>query len=83
MIALRYEFRGPHFQPHITVVGGIKTPPAKPALTKLRSTYEALRRFHIIVDTFFYQCLYLLLCPNPHLHETSAHYRESRQCHQL
>ncbi|KAG4908517.1 hypothetical protein AAZX31_20G211100 [Glycine max] len=31
MIALRYEFRGPHFQPHITVVGGIKTPPTKPS----------------------------------------------------
>lgn len=77
MTTLRSEFGGPHFHPHITVVGAIKLTP-EDAVTKLRSACQALRPFHVTVDrvaagSFFYQCVYLLLRPDPHLLETSAH----------
>ncbi|XP_020204266.1 cyclic phosphodiesterase [Cajanus cajan] len=77
MTALRSEFGGPSFHPHITVVGAIKLTPDD-ALAKLRSACQALRPFHVTVDgvatgTFFYQCVYLLLRPDPHILETSAY----------
>ncbi|QCD84523.1 RNA ligase/cyclic nucleotide phosphodiesterase [Vigna unguiculata] len=77
MTALRSDFGGPQFQPHITLVGAIKLT-ADDALAKLRSASQALRPFNVTVDrvatgTFFYQCVYLLLRPDPHLLETSAH----------
>ncbi|KAL9329470.1 hypothetical protein ACSQ67_004473 [Phaseolus vulgaris] len=77
MTALRSDFGGPHFQPHITLVGAIKLT-ADDALAKLRSASQALKPFHVTVDrvaagTFFYQCVYLLLRPDPHLLEASAH----------
>ncbi|BAT73578.1 hypothetical protein LR48_Vigan01g039500 [Vigna angularis] len=78
MTALRSDFGGPHFQPHITLVGAIKLT-ADDALAKIRSASQALRPFNVTVDrvatgTFFYQCVYLLLRPDLHLLETSAHY---------
>jgi len=77
MTALRSDFSGPHFEPHITLVGAIKLT-ADDALAKLRSASQALKPFNVTVDrvaagTFFYQCVYLLLRPDPHLLETSAH----------
>ncbi|KAL2343237.1 hypothetical protein Fmac_004522 [Flemingia macrophylla] len=77
MSALRSEFGGPTFQPHITVVGAIKLAPDD-ALKKLRSACEAILPFRVTVDrvaagTFFYQCVFLLLRPDPLLLETSAH----------
>ncbi|XP_057418526.1 cyclic phosphodiesterase-like [Lotus japonicus] len=77
MTDLRSEFGGPHFEPHITVVGAI-TLTADDALNKLRSACEELKAFQVTVDrvaagTFFYQCVYLLLHPSPPVVETSAH----------
>ncbi|KAK7318867.1 hypothetical protein RJT34_03574 [Clitoria ternatea] len=77
MSALRSEFGGPHFEPHITVVGAIKLTPDD-ALNKLRSACEALKPFHVTVDrvatgTFFYQCVYLLLHPQSQLLQTNQH----------
>ncbi|KAK7359168.1 hypothetical protein VNO77_01116 [Canavalia gladiata] len=77
MTALRSEFGGPQFEPHITVVGAIKLT-ADDALNKLRLACEGLKPFHVTVDrvatgTFFYQCVYLLLHPEPPLLQTNAH----------
>ncbi|RDX96769.1 Cyclic phosphodiesterase, partial [Mucuna pruriens] len=91
MSALRSDFGGPPFQPHITVVGATRLSPDD-ALAKLRSACQALRPFHVTVDsvatgTFFYQCVYLLLRPEPQVLETSAHccthfgYSNSTQTH--
>ncbi|KAK7400205.1 hypothetical protein VNO78_11405 [Psophocarpus tetragonolobus] len=77
MSGLRSEFGGPQFEPHITVVGAMKLRPEE-ALARLESACKALRPFQVTVDgvstgSFFYQCVYLRLRPDPHLLETSAH----------
>ncbi|XP_027347490.1 cyclic phosphodiesterase-like [Abrus precatorius] len=77
MASLRSDFGGPQFEPHITVVGAISLT-EDDALNKFRSACEALKPFHARVErvatgTFFYQCVYLLLHPDPHLLQTSAH----------
>ncbi|XP_061356400.1 cyclic phosphodiesterase-like isoform X2 [Gastrolobium bilobum] len=77
MSALRSEFDGPQFEPHITVVGAISLT-ADEALTKLRSSCEGLKAYNVTVDgvatgTFFFQCVYLLLNPTPQVVETSTH----------
>lgn len=69
MTTLGSEFRGPHFEPHMTVVGAIELTPDD-ALNKLRSASEGVKAFQVTVDrvatgTFFYQCVYLLLHPTP------------------
>ncbi|CAL5214239.1 unnamed protein product [Lathyrus oleraceus] len=77
MTTLGSEFRGPHFEPHMTVVGAIELTPDD-ALNKLRSASEGVKAFQVTVDrvatgTFFYQCVYLLLHPTPQIVETNAH----------
>ncbi|GMN43444.1 hypothetical protein TIFTF001_012645 [Ficus carica] len=67
MDGLRAEFGGPHFEPHITVVGAISLTPDD-ALAKFRSACDGVRAYNVSVDrvatgTFFYQCVYLLVHP--------------------
>ncbi|XP_015958104.1 cyclic phosphodiesterase [Arachis duranensis] len=77
MAGLRSEFGGPHFEPHITVVGAIRLT-ADEAQNKLRSACEGFKAYDVTVDrvasgTFFYQCVYLLLHPHPQVMEASSH----------
>jgi hypothetical protein len=69
MTTLGSEFSGPHFDPHMTVVGAIELTPDD-AVNKLRSACEGVKPFDVTVDrvaagTFFYQCVYLLVHPTP------------------
>ncbi|KAG6475395.1 hypothetical protein ZIOFF_064614 [Zingiber officinale] len=69
MAALRSEFGGPAFEPHITVVGAISLAPDD-ALCRFRSACAALSRYPARVSaaargTFFYQCVFLLVDPTP------------------
>ncbi|PNY12828.1 cyclic phosphodiesterase-like protein [Trifolium pratense] len=77
MTTLGSEFSGPHFEPHMTVVGAIELTPDD-ALNKLRSASEGVKPFDVTVDrvaagTFFYQCVYLLVHPTPQIVETNGH----------
>ncbi|KAF8391167.1 hypothetical protein HHK36_023468 [Tetracentron sinense] len=77
MKGLRLDFGGPEFEPHITVVGAISLTEAD-ALHKFRSACEGLKSYtarinSVSTGTFFYQCVYLLLDPNPEVMEASAH----------
>ncbi|XP_073006590.1 cyclic phosphodiesterase-like [Typha latifolia] len=77
MSALRSEFGGPEFEPHITVVGAIRLSPDN-AIRMLRSASAALSSYTARVASvsrggFFYQCVYLLIEPTPEVVETSAH----------
>ncbi|KAL5772105.1 hypothetical protein ACOSQ2_012029 [Xanthoceras sorbifolium] len=77
MDGLSSDFGGPHFQPHVTVVGAISLT-ADGAMEKFRSACEGLRAYNCTVDrvatgSFFYQCVYLLLHPTPEVAEASAH----------
>ena len=67
MSALRSEFGGPEFEPHITVIGAISLA-TDDALNKFRSACEGVKPYTATVErvdtgTFFYQCVYLL--PHP------------------
>lgn len=69
MAALRSEFGGPAFEPHITVVDAISLTPDD-ALRRFRSAGTALSRYPARVSaaargTFFYQCVFLLIDPSP------------------
>ncbi|KAK9132308.1 hypothetical protein Scep_011836 [Stephania cephalantha] len=78
MEALRSEFGGPEFDPHITLVGAIKLTESE-ALDKFRSACEDLKRAYTVqmksvsYGTFFYQCVYLLLQPTPQVMDVNAH----------
>lgn len=79
MEGLRADFGGPHFEPHITVVGAIRLS-AGDAVAKFRSACEGLRAYNATVDrvatgTFFYQCVYLLIHPTPQVTAQSTHLR--------
>ncbi|CAD5182277.1 unnamed protein product [Musa acuminata subsp. malaccensis] len=76
MGALRSEFGGPKFEPHITVVGAISLGPDD-ALRRFRSACTALSPYPARVSAvsrgaFFYQCVFLLIDPSPEVVETSA-----------
>lgn len=67
MVALRSEFGGPEFEPHVTVVGAVSLTEAE-ARDKFKSACEGLKAYTATVDkvaigTFFYQCVFLLLHP--------------------
>ncbi|KAK9152532.1 hypothetical protein Sjap_000012 [Stephania japonica] len=70
MEALRSDFGGPEFDPHITLVGAIRLTESE-ALDKFRSACEDLKRAYSVqmksvsCGTFFYQCVYLQLQPTP------------------
>ncbi|KAK3206688.1 hypothetical protein Dsin_020734 [Dipteronia sinensis] len=77
MEGLKSDFGGPHFEPHVTVVGAINLT-AEDAAEKFKSACEGLKAYNCSVDrvatgTFFYQCVYLLLHPNAEVVEASAH----------
>ncbi|XP_042439018.1 cyclic phosphodiesterase-like [Zingiber officinale] len=77
MAALRSEFGGPAFEPHITVVGAISLAPDD-ALCRFRSACAALSRYPARVSaaargTFFYQCVFLLVDPTPEVVATKSH----------
>ncbi|KAE7996334.1 hypothetical protein FH972_001065 [Carpinus fangiana] len=77
MESLRSEFGGPHFEPHITVVGAISLTPDD-ALRRFRSACEGVKAYAASVDriatgSFFYQCVLLLVHPTAEVVETSAH----------
>lgn len=67
MDGLRSDFGGPHFEPHITVVGAISLTPDE-ALRRFRSACEGLKAYAASVDrvatgTFPSQCVFLLFHP--------------------
>ncbi|KAJ0796919.1 putative cyclic phosphodiesterase, 2',3'-cyclic-nucleotide 3'-phosphodiesterase [Helianthus annuus] len=67
MVALRSEFGGPEFEPHVTVVGAIRLT-EDDARDKLNKASEGLKAYNATVEkvatgTFFYQCVFLLLHP--------------------
>lgn len=69
MEALRSEFGGPQFEPHVTVVGAISLTESE-ARDKFNKACEKLKPYCANVDkvgtgTFYYQCVYLLLHPTP------------------
>ncbi|XP_043702787.1 cyclic phosphodiesterase [Telopea speciosissima] len=71
------EFRGPEFEPHITVVGAIRLTKAD-ALQKFNSACLGLKSYTAQVDsvatgTFFYQCVFLLLHTTPEVMSTGEH----------
>ncbi|RWV99103.1 hypothetical protein GW17_00038002 [Ensete ventricosum] len=76
MGALRSEFGGPKFEPHITVVGAISLGPDD-ALRRFRSACAALSPYTARVSavsrgTFFYQCVFLLIDPSPEARSTPS-----------
>lgn len=77
MLALRSEFGGPEFEPHITVVGSISLT-EDDALDKFRAACHGVKPYTATVEkvatgTFFYQCVFLLLHPTPEVVEASLH----------
>lgn len=67
MEGLRSESGGPHFEPHVTVIGAIRLTEAqardlfKIACQKLKPYSAKVEK--IDAGTFYYQCVYLLLKP--------------------
>ncbi|KAL5774145.1 hypothetical protein ACOSP7_011702 [Xanthoceras sorbifolium] len=74
MDGLSSDFGGPHFHPHVTVVGAISLT-ADGAVEKFRSACEGLRAYNCTVDRVARgnQCVYLLLHPTPEVVEARAH----------
>ncbi|XP_022142373.1 cyclic phosphodiesterase [Momordica charantia] len=77
MSGLRSEFRGPQFEPHITVVGAIPLT-RDDALIKFRTACEGRKAYqatvdHVATGTFFYQCVFLLIRPTPEVVDISSH----------
>ncbi|KAI9198346.1 hypothetical protein LWI28_014367 [Acer negundo] len=70
MEGLRSDFGGPHFEPHVTVVGAINLT-AEDAAEKFKSACEGLKAYNISVDRVAAGTL--LLHPNAEAVETSAH----------
>ncbi|KAF3640160.1 Cyclic phosphodiesterase [Capsicum annuum] len=75
MEGLRSEFDGPHFEPHVTVIGAIRLTEAqardlfKIACQKLKPYSAKVEK--IDAGTFYYQCVYLLLKPTTEVVEAS------------
>ncbi|KAJ6844140.1 cyclic phosphodiesterase-like [Iris pallida] len=77
MSALRSEFDGPAFDPHITLVGAVRLT-RESAIRRLRSASGSLRPYTaraaaVSRGGFFYQCVYLLIEPTPEVMEAGAH----------
>lgn len=77
MEALRSEFGGPEFEPHVTVVGAIRLTETE-ALDKFKKACHGLKGYTAKVEkvatgTFFYQCVYLLLHATPEVVGSSDH----------
>ncbi|KAL5732010.1 hypothetical protein ACHQM5_004678 [Ranunculus cassubicifolius] len=76
MVNLRYEFGGPEFEPHVTVVGAIELT-EEDAIKKFHAACNGVKSYTVNVKevstgTFFYQCVYLLLHPSKEVVEVSA-----------
>ncbi|EOA18643.1 hypothetical protein CARUB_v10007217mg [Capsella rubella] len=76
MEALRSEFTGPSFEPHVTVAVASLT--AEEAKKLFESACDGLKPYTATVDrvstgTFFFQCVYLLLQSTPEVMEAGEH----------
>ncbi|KAL0873825.1 hypothetical protein Bca101_023530 [Brassica carinata] len=77
MEALRSEFSGPRFDPHVTVVGATSLT-ADEAKKMFEETCDGLKAYTATVDrittgTFFYQCVFLLLKSTPEVMKAGEH----------
>lgn len=77
MSALRSEFGGPEFEPHVTVVGAIELT-EDDAVKKFRAACDGVSAYSadaekVASGTFFYQCVFLLLHPTPQVVDASSH----------
>ncbi|KAG8086114.1 hypothetical protein GUJ93_ZPchr0010g10511 [Zizania palustris] len=91
MGGLRAAHGGPAFEPHATVVGAIRLRRSA-AIEALRTAAAGIRPYTarvagVACGDFFYQCVYLLLEPNPEVVEASDHccghfgyHRSTRKC---
>lgn len=76
MEALRSEFTGPRFDPHVTVVGAIDLT-ADEAKKMFDAACHGLKAYTATVDsvstgTFFYQCVFLLLRSTPEVTKNNS-----------
>ncbi|XP_010439789.1 PREDICTED: cyclic phosphodiesterase-like [Camelina sativa] len=76
MEALRSEFTGASFEPHVTVA--VATLTAEEAKKMFESACDGLKAYTATVDrvstgTFFFQCVYLLLKSTPEVMEAGEH----------
>lgn len=76
MEALRSEFSGPRFDPHVTVVGATSLT-AEEAKKMFESACDGLKAYTATVDrvstgTFFYQCVFLLLKSAPEVNKNPS-----------
>lgn len=76
MEALRSEFSGPRFDPHVTVVGATSLT-AEEAKKMFESACDGLKAYTATVDrvstgTFFYQCVFLLLKSTPEVNKNPS-----------
>ncbi|KAL7211550.1 hypothetical protein ACSBR2_014417 [Camellia fascicularis] len=74
MLALRSEFGGPEFEPHITVVRAISLT-ENDALDKFRAACHGVKPYTATVEKFATgtSCVFLLLHPTPEAAEASSH----------
>ncbi|KAK0578757.1 hypothetical protein LWI29_015730 [Acer saccharum] len=70
MEGLKSDFGGPHFEPHVTVIGAINLT-AEDAAEKFKSACEGLKVYNCSVDRVATR--HLLLHPNAEVVEASAH----------
>ncbi|XP_010449444.1 PREDICTED: cyclic phosphodiesterase [Camelina sativa] len=83
MEALRSEFTGPSFEPHVTVA--VATLTAEEAKKLFESACDGLKSYTATVDrvstgTFFFQCVYLLLKSTPEVMEAGEHCKNHFKC---
>ncbi|ESQ55492.1 hypothetical protein EUTSA_v10026371mg [Eutrema salsugineum] len=84
MEALRSEFIGPRFDPHVTVVGATKLT-ADEAKKMFEAACNGLKAYSATVDrvatgTFFYQCVFLLLRSTPDVMKVGEHCKNHFKC---
>ncbi|CAG7887017.1 unnamed protein product [Brassica rapa] len=84
MEALRSEFSGPRFDPHVTVVGATSLT-AEEAKKMFESACDGLKAYNATVDrvstgTFFYQCVFLLLKSTPEVMKAGEHCKNHFKC---
>ncbi|CAN6913086.1 unnamed protein product [Brassica oleracea] len=84
MEALRSEFSGPRFDPHVTVVGATSLT-AEEAKKMFESACDGLKAYTATVDrvstgTFFYQCVFLLLKSAPEVMKAGEHCKNHFKC---
>lgn len=84
MEALRSEFSGPRFDPHVTVVGATSLT-AEEAKKMFESACDGLKAYTATVDrvstgTFFYQCVFLLLKSTPEVMKAGEHCKNHFKC---